>query len=179
MTIINREIKRLNGTITSFLNYASTDKLILESVDMCELLDEVVLLLDANIKNKADDIRIEKDFDGSIRLTADRDQIKQVIWNLLTNAVCAVNEVRGNKKIRISAQVENNKVFRLEIYDNGKGIAPEIRSKIFDPFYTNRTGGTGLGLATCQKIVQAHAGNIRFQSNEGEGTTFTVELPVR
>jgi two-component system sensor histidine kinase PilS (NtrC family) len=183
MTIINREIKRLNGTITSFLDYASTDKLLLEYVDMGELLDEVILLLDANIKNEADDIRIEKDFDDQIRLTLDRDQIKQVIWNLLTNAVYALNEISGNKKIRISAKIEaaneKNKNFRLEISDNGKGIAPEIRNKIFDPFYTNKTGGTGLGLATCQKIVQAHAGSIKFRSNEGEGTTFTVELPVR
>jgi signal transduction histidine kinase len=107
----------------------------------------------------------------------DENQIEQVFINLLLNAIHAVEE-NGRVTIQTAVDSENNKV-QVEITDNGCGIAADDIEKIFEPFYSTRAKGTGLGLAVSYGIVKNHQGDIRVYSVPGETTRFTIELPIR
>jgi two-component system nitrogen regulation sensor histidine kinase NtrY len=110
-------------------------------------------------------------------LELDRDQIKRVLINLLDNAVAAVDE-KGEIKISTSYFPASGLVL-LEVADNGCGLAPEVRARIFEPYFSTKKDGTGLGLAIVSAIVADHRGNIRVRPNEPQGTRFIIELPVR
>jgi signal transduction histidine kinase len=107
------------------------------------------------------------------RVTADADQIQQVLLNLIQNAVQATPR-GGNVTLR--ARQAGGGV-EIEVEDTGSGIAPEHRAKIFDPFYTTRPKGTGLGLFVAHGIVQRHRGAIEVESEVGKGTRFRIQLP--
>ncbi|MGD2140144.1 MAG: ATP-binding protein, partial [Burkholderiales bacterium] len=104
-------------------------------------------------------------------------QINQVFLNLITNAAEALD--RGRGKIVIRTRKQGEKV-AVDIEDNGSGIAPEILPKIFDPFFTTKDigKGTGLGLSISYKIIKQHGGRIDVESTPGQGTRFTVVLPI-
>jgi signal transduction histidine kinase len=104
---------------------------------------------------------------------ADRDQLRQVFWNLLLNAVQAMGD-RGQLRVEVRRQGD---VAEIEIHDSGRGISRSVQPRIFEPFYTTRPGGTGLGLATVRHIIEEHHGEIRVESEVGIGTCFTVTLP--
>jgi signal transduction histidine kinase len=108
--------------------------------------------------------------------TGDENQLEQVVMNLLLNAQNAVSD-GGTVAIRLSHDRESWSI-RLEVEDNGCGIREEVRKKIFQPFFTTRTNGTGLGLATCLKNVHYHGGSIDVDSEVGRGPTFTVRIPL-
>jgi len=106
-------------------------------------------------------------------------QLQQVVVNLVTNAALAIPEGRpGEIKVRIGPGKRG--MARLEVVDNGKGIAPDVMERIFDPFFTTRAPGkgTGLGLAICHAIVTVHGGTLTATSVPGSGSTFRVELPA-
>lgn len=108
--------------------------------------------------------------------TGDETQLQQVLLNLLLNAQ---NALPSGGKIEITLDYDPQaKTIRMAVTDNGPGIPEEIRKKIFQPFFTTRTDGTGLGLATCLKNVQYHGGTIEVHSIVGKGTTFSVTIPL-
>lgn len=110
-------------------------------------------------------------------LELDRDQIKRAFINLLDNAVDAVEE-KG--EIKISTGYDHSLgIVRLEVADDGCGLAPEVRARIFEPYFSTKKDGTGLGLAIVSVIVADHRGFIRIRPNEPKGTRFIIELPVR
>jgi signal transduction histidine kinase len=110
------------------------------------------------------------------RFTGDETQLEQVLLNLLLNALNAMPS-GGQIKVRLAYDSETYCI-RVEVEDNGPGIPEEVRKKIFQPFFTTRTDGTGLGLATCLKNVQYHGGTIELHSEVGRGTTFIVNIPL-
>jgi two-component system sensor histidine kinase PilS (NtrC family) len=105
----------------------------------------------------------------------DAARFRQVVWNLLLNAAQATPDY-GTITIELRAEDD---MLRVEIADDGVGIDPVAQRKIFDPFYTTRSGGTGLGLANVDRIVRAHGGRVEVDSTPGEGTTFVIFLPLR
>jgi len=113
---------------------------------------------------------------GKLILTADKTQMNRLFTNLFTNAVDACNEKESC--VVVVSEERNNGVVRISVKDNGEGIAEEMRSKIFTPNFTTKSSGTGLGLAMCKSIVEQAHGQIWFETDEGSGTTFHVELPV-
>ena len=106
---------------------------------------------------------------------ADREQVRQVVWNLLLNAAQAMP---GGGLIRVGLQHVGDRV-RLMVSDEGVGIPSGDLEKVFDPFYSKRVGGTGLGLATVERVAREHGGKVWVQSSEGKGTTFALWLPVQ
>jgi two-component system nitrogen regulation sensor histidine kinase NtrY len=106
----------------------------------------------------------------------DRDQMKRVLMNLLDNAVAAV-EGRGEIKLATSYERARG-VVTLEVADNGCGLAPELRTKIFEPYFSTKENGTGLGLTIVSQIVEDHRGYIRAWPNDPQGTRITIELPA-
>jgi two-component system nitrogen regulation sensor histidine kinase NtrY len=109
--------------------------------------------------------------------TFDKTQLIRVVTNLVKNAIQAVQEVKG-PKIQVCVKAENEHV-HITIEDNGMGISEENKSKIFEPKFTTKSSGMGLGLAMVKNIVETYNGNINFTSQSGNGTVFTVSLPKK
>ena len=104
----------------------------------------------------------------------DPEQIQQVLINIITNAVQAMPE---GGKLAIGAG-EKGKFLEVEITDTGAGIPEEVRDEVFEPLFTTRAKGIGLGLAVCKSIIDRHGGEIEVKSKVGEGTTFNIKLPL-
>jgi signal transduction histidine kinase len=105
---------------------------------------------------------------------ADADLLRIVFVNLLVNGAHAM---RGQGAIRVSLSSVDGTCL-IAFQDDGPGIAPEIRDKIFTPFFTTKSRGSGLGLPTAKRLIEAHAGNIRIECPEGGGTTVSIQLPA-
>ena len=159
----------LNYVITNLLTYARPMTLAAESILVTSMLDELRDVLDPYAKEHGVAMRVALP-NEPMPLRADARQLRQVLINLCRNAVEACDR-EGTVELRAYAQ-KRRAVF--EVWDNGVGIAPEEQTSIFNPFYTTKQAGTGLGLSLCHKIVEAHGGEIRVSSQPGQGTTFTV-----
>ncbi|MCF6095439.1 HAMP domain-containing histidine kinase [Thermovorax subterraneus] len=171
--IMISEVDRLESLVKDFLMLAKIKSDSKELVWVCELIKEVIELYKNSFEKKKIQFKLCIN-DESIFLWADRDQLEQVFINLIQNAFEAVEE---GGSIDIIVSKLNEKV-TVEVKDNGRGIGPEVKDKIFSPFFTTKKNGTGLGLFISKRIVENHGGNIYFNSVEEEGTTFVVEFPM-
>ncbi len=179
--IIVREADRLNGLVSNFLGVARRRPLEKAPVRVDECISETLALLRKN-GHTHPDLKIDEEFSYTPEILADRDRIKQVFWNLINNAFQAmpnggVLRIRGERIV--SSSPNNYEMLRVTVSDSGKGMTEEVRKRVFDPFFTRRSGGTGLGLAISQQIIEDHQGHIEVESVEGRGTTFEVLFPVR
>ena len=113
---------------------------------------------------------------NKVMIRADKTQMNRLFTNLLTNAVESCND-STSCHIEINEEQHNGSI-RISVKDNGEGIAPEMQSRIFVPNFTTKSSGTGLGLAMCMSIVEQSHGKIWFETVQGKGTTFHVELPL-
>jgi signal transduction histidine kinase len=135
------------------------------------LLEDALVLLANRSQNK--ELKIVRDYALPEAFAAvDADRIKQVFWNLLENAVRAME---GKGTITVTTRAAGD-FLRIGIRDTGPGIPPHLAEKIFEPFQSNFEGGTGLGLAIVYQIVQAHGAKIFVQSNPGSGAEFVLEI---
>jgi signal transduction histidine kinase len=172
--ILKKESNRLNKALGDFLDYARPKKLQLTSVDINQLLDEILKLVRQDT-DLARDNKIETDYTPSLpSISADSDRLRQVFWNILVNGLKSM-EGKGTLSVKTGV---NTEWLQVEISDTGKGIAPENIEKIFTPFFSLRKGGTGLGLAIAQRIMEEHRGKIEVESEEGKGTRFTIKFPL-
>jgi two-component system sensor histidine kinase AtoS len=171
--VIKQEIDRLDRVIKALLDFGRPSKPTLVRTDLNEVLEDVVLF--TNRFAKQSDVRIEKELaEGLPPVNGDPDQLKQVFLNLVTNAVQAMGEVGGIIAIETRA---NGDYVEVAVMDNGPGIAAVDLPKVFDPFFTKRAEGTGLGLTIVHRIIDEHEGHIEVVSNPG-GTMFVVTLPA-
>ncbi|MFC2008029.1 nitrogen regulation protein NR(II), partial [Chloroflexota bacterium] len=123
-----------------------------------------------------DNIELTKNVNGGLpEIEIDTEQIRQVLVNVITNAVQAMP---GGGKLIIDSRQQNDFI-ELDITDTGEGIPAENMNKIFDPLYTMKAKGIGLGLAVCKTIIERHAGHIEAKSGKDGGTTFTIKLPLK
>ncbi len=183
--IMIREVDRVNQLIEQLLNLSRPAELDLAPVNIHEILDDV-LLLEAQTVG-ANQIEIKKRYDPSLPpIRADRAQLTQVFLNLVKNGLQAMAHsgtltviTRLENEFRIRGQDRAAKrMIWVEIADQGAGISDADLPQIFSPFFTTKSGGTGLGLATCDRIIREHGGTIRVDSFEGKGSTFKVSLLV-
>lgn len=171
-TILIREVDRLNRVVADFLDFSRPSNARRERVDVVEALREVLVLTRLAARKKQVEVTLEAV--GALELAADREQLKQAFLNLILNAFEAMPD--GGRLV-VSATVRDGTAL-VRFHDSGIGIAPEHLEQIFSPFFTTRRDGTGLGLAITHRIVAAHGGRIEVESRVGEGTTFSVVLPV-
>lgn len=185
MEIVLRETDRLNAILTDFLNYSQPRRNRKTLVDLTQVIQDVIIL----IKNREDFSAAGNRIDfhtasGHMIINADEEQVKQVIWNLCINGLQSMTD-GGRLKISLEKVTSFESVgfksdkrgYVLTVQDEGCGIAEDQINKIFDPFYTTKENGVGLGLATVYQIVQQNDGTIDVASKEGRGTRFAIFLP--
>jgi PAS domain S-box-containing protein len=172
--VMKKETDRLNRIVGDFLRFARPQVPNLAPGDLNALTREVAEVIEMDEQlGRSIAIRLAL-APGCPPVSLDPDQIKQVLWNLIFNAVQALS---GKGEIVISSRIEGES-FVLSIRDTGRGIEPEALEKIFEPFYSTREEGTGLGLAIVKRIVDAHNAEIRVNSEPGQGTEFILAFPA-
>ncbi len=174
LVILNTEVKRIGGVLDGFRNYASIHEIGRTPVNVLVVLEKLVRLLRPDAEQKSIKLVINSTPEATKLIQADESQLEQVLLNLALNAVAAMS--RGGI-LRFSLSDQEGKL-RIDVSDSGNGIPPEIQSRVFDPYFTTRSDGMGMGLALCDKIVRQHDGSIYFETNSS-GTTFTILLPIQ
>lgn len=169
------EVNRIDKIVRDLLNYAKPKPASHSDICLPDVVQRMAAIVRQSSKNEAFSIRISE-LNKIPGFTGDETQLEQVVLNLLLNAQKAMTG-GGTVEVRLSYDAEECRV-QIEVEDNGPGIPEEIRKKIFQPFFTTRSDGTGLGLATCLKNVQYHGGSIDVRSEVGIGTVFTVTIPL-
>ena len=177
--IIKEEIGRLEDTINSFLFSVRKLELNLEEININSLILSTVDFLKYEIENNNINIEIKFDRDNLI-MRIDERYIKQSLINIIQNAIDSIlekNEKNYKKEIQIKLKTVDNFALII-IEDNGMGIKEELLPKIFEPYFTTKRHGTGLGLTNVARIIEAHNGNINIESEYKKGTKVIIKLPL-
>ncbi|MGB9714806.1 MAG: ATP-binding protein [Thermodesulfovibrionales bacterium] len=169
---IKQEIERIDKLVGSFLDYGKPLRLSFREVNINTLIEEVLTLVQA----KADDERIyiEKQYEKLPNLSLDPELVKTCIFNIILNSFQAMSE---GGRISVNTKATDNKVFII-IEDTGSGVSPENISKVFDPFFSTKSSGLGLGLTLTKKVIEEHGGKVDFQSIQDKGSKVTISLPI-
>ncbi len=173
--IILSEVSRLEGIIHDNLSYIKEMAPQLAATDINSLLEEIFTLYEDELAQRR--IRVEKDFSPRLpRLMIDPQQIKQAVINILKNAMEAM-ENGGTLTIR-TYTVDDAREAAIEFGDTGPGVSSKAMHNIFNPYYTTKTRGTGLGLPITNRIIKAHEGRIELRNKDTGGAVFTIKLPL-
>ncbi len=171
--VMVQEIDRLDALVNALLDFGRPSESMFGKVSVKQVLDEVILLTRHFARQQK--VEVVRDFDGALpAIWADEDRLKQVFVNLTSNAFQSMPD--GGRLV-ISADAESE-FLKVSFADSGVGIPEDARKKIFDPFYTTRADGSGLGLSIVHRIVDAHKGYINVESSMGDGSIFVVGLPI-
>ena len=170
--IVTTESDRLNRFIKDFLAYARPTPAAREAMNLTEILDDLLLLLEHG--RVPEGVKIVREYDDGLPVEADPQQLRQLFWNLCLNAVEAMP---GGGELRVGARLLPR---RLEAWvsDTGRGIAAADLPHVFEPFFSTKPQGTGIGLAMAHRIVHEHGGEIEVRSAAGLGTTFLITVPA-
>ena len=170
--IARQEVARLDHIITQFLRAIRPQPLTTQMGDVNVVIEESVAFLDAELKDR--DILVELELDRSLApIEMDRDQIKQAFYNVIRNAFQAM---KSGGILRIHSGADETHQF-ISFSDTGGGIPPENISRVFEPYFTTKPVGTGLGLLIVRRIVRAHGGEVIIESERNRGLTLTIRLP--
>jgi two-component system sensor histidine kinase AtoS len=172
--IIIREVDGLNRIVSELLDLVRTKPLHPEPSDINRLIEETLLLARDSAQSRHIAFKLELAPDLP-PIEVDRGQIKQVLLNIIINAIQAIAD-QGEIRIESAAQAG---AVRVRIHDNGCGIAAAVLERIFDPFFSTKPTGTGLGMTIARRIMESHHGTLDMDSTEGAGSTVTLVLPAR
>jgi len=173
LSVVNEEIERLNGIVVDFLFAVRPMDIQLRHTNLNILVEELVSFVHYELEEKNIGIQVSLDKNISL-LMLDEKYIKQAVLNLVKNAEAAM-ETGGI--ISFATWEEGGSVY-FSVRDTGIGISPENLTKIFEPYFTTKDFGSGLGLTLVYKIIKEHGGEISIKSREGKGTTFTLRFPI-
>lgn len=170
--IIVNEVSRLENILKEILGFVKSSRIVKSSVDINEMISDIVDFIAPEINQKQNRI-IKEVSDQPIMMLIDADKINEAVFNIISNA----NQATDQGSITVRTRREENDAV-IEILDMGCGIKEDDLKNIFNPFFTTKTEGTGLGLAVTHKIVQEHSGKIKVESAWGGGTAFRIYLPL-
>jgi signal transduction histidine kinase len=171
---IIEECKRAADITRRILRFAKPAPADVSPVDIRATIEESLTLAGYQIKMDRVE-RVVQVPDAVPKVCSNHNQLQEVLLNLILNACQAMGEKGG--KLVLSA-VPNGTSVTMKVEDNGPGIPANVLRKVFDPFYTTKSTGTGLGLFVSQRIIRSHGGTIELESTVGKGTCFTIRLPV-
>ena len=170
--IARSEISRLDTIVTQFLKAIRPSKPQLHPESVNEIVEETVRFFAAEIEDRA--IVVEQELRSNLPLLElDRDQMKQVFYNVIKNSFEAM---KRHGTLRIRTDLETAHV-AISFTDTGGGMSAESLSRAFEPYFTTKTSGSGLGLLIVRRIVREHGGEMALESKEGEGLDLTIRLP--
>jgi len=170
---MQHQVTRLESIMGGLLNFARPPRAHLRSTDVNGCLEKVLFL--ASQQRRYLKVKLARELGTLPSVRADAGQLEQVFLNVCLNAYQAMGEAGGTLTVRSLVRADRVVV---EIADTGPGIPPEVRASIFTPFFTTRSNGTGLGLATSVRLLAQHGGLMEFDCPQGGGTVFTISLPV-
>lgn len=173
--IVLRESARLNQIVGDFLEYARPAPMAPIEINMAEILDEVLLLIEH--RTLPANLKVAREYGDALPTLVDPQRLRQAVWNLCLNAVQAMPD---GGELRVGARTMRERGGRLQISisDTGQGIAEGDLPHIFEPFFSTKPEGSGIGLALVYRVVEEHGGSIEVRSRVGEGTTFILILPA-
>jgi len=171
--VVPRQLDRINEIVEKLLTLSRPPKLEKKKIDINSLLDEIVKLVEKQALKQR--VEIVRSFEELPKTLADPEQLTQAFLNLVLNAVQSMPD---GGQIEIRTRFLGMDRIIVEIIDNGAGIPKDRISRIFDPFYTTKDTGSGLGLSVTQKIIIDHHGKIEVESEVGKGSKFTIMIPV-
>jgi len=169
---IEREVDYLDRVVEEFRDFADDSALDGDRFSAVELVREIQHLVSADLEDAG--CELEVDVAPSVELTGDRDRLRRVLHNLVRNAYQACSE---GDTIEIRVDEPSDRERRMVVRDDGPGIPEEAREELLAPFFTTKEKGSGLGLALSEKIVEQHGGSLTVDTEEGEGTEVTVDIP--
>jgi two-component system sensor histidine kinase HydH len=171
-----QEVDRLNRVITQLLDFARPLSIEKKRTSLQNLIHRTLKMVERQAREK--NIRLEKIIPADMgEVEIDPDRFSQILLNLYLNAIEAMGERGGILNVALSREKDPSPAVKIAVSDTGVGIKKEDLEHIFDPYFTTKPSGTGLGLAIVHKIVEAHKGEIRVQSDPGRGTTFSIYIP--
>ncbi len=171
--IIVDETTRLNGIVMEFLDFARPQEPKLEQVDMNRVVGRALQFIEPNAREQGVELRAELDATLPV-IQGDQEMLYRALLNILVNGLQAI---QGHGILQVTTSSAGDHGIQIKVRDNGVGMTADKAAKIFKPFFSDKNRGTGLGLAICQNIIDQHHGAITVESNEGEGTIFTIKLP--
>ena len=176
---ITEGVARLNRIVSSLLSYTRPLNLNTHPVDLMQTVEEAAAFFEIDLERKQQAVEIRRLFlETPCVCQVDTEQFHQVILNLLLNATQAMPE-GGTIELEVAQTSDADGDWIVtRVRDTGMGIDEELQEKLFTPFFTTKEDGTGLGLVTSRKIIEAHGGNIVVDSTPGDGTCFTIALPL-
>jgi signal transduction histidine kinase len=170
------ELDRVERSISHLLKYAKEEELNFKPVNLASVVDAALTELKAKLD--AAKVAISRNYIGGPTLIADGEKLRQVFANILDNAIDALGPVTDGRRVDLFIENGIPNRAKVRVRDNGVGIPPEKIDRIFNPFFTTKEKGTGLGMAISKKIVEAHEGTIDVVSEPQHGTEFVVTLPL-
>jgi PAS domain S-box-containing protein len=171
LDIIDEEVNSANKVITDLLGFSRVAKPTVAPANIAGIIEDALKYTPV-----PENIKLSKDINNGLPMVmVDGEQIKQVCLNITLNALQAMAEKGGRLDIRAT---DKGKFVEVEFIDTGGGIPDSIKKKIFDPLFTTKAKGVGLGLSVCKTIIERHEGDIKVKSQVGKGTTFIISLPT-
>ncbi len=167
------ETSRLNGIVMEFLDFARPQEPKLDRVNMNEVVGRALQFIEPNAREQGVDLRAELDSTLPY-IQGDQEMLYRALLNILVNGLQAIP---GHGILQVTTSCAGDSGVQIKVRDNGVGMTANKVAEIFKPFFSDKNRGTGLGLAICQNIIDQHHGSISVESNEGEGTIFTLQLP--
>ncbi len=180
LEVIENEIDRLERIVRDFLQFARPSEPDLKRISAAKLLQDTAGLLASDLAKRSITLKLDLDTEETVR--ADADKMKQVLINFVQNAADSM-DTGGTITLRTrldkqTLQGRSVPAVVLEISDTGTGIPPEVQKRLFDPFFSTKDNGTGLGLCIAARIVEKHGGVIDYDTHLSRGTTFSIMLPL-
>ena len=172
--VLIQEVERLNRVIGQLLEFARPLNLRKQSARLGTLIQHSLKVIKGEAEKKGVTINLD-DSSEAVKVSVDSDRFQQVLLNLYLNAIESMEE-GGSLGVELHRDEDSENIV-VNISDTGSGIREEDLPHVFDPYFTTKSSGTGLGLAIVHNIVEAHGGQMRVQSCQGEGTTITISLP--
>ncbi len=173
LDVVEGEVKRLDKVLRGFLDFASPPQTTRIRFKVNPVIKLMVDFMAPEFKNKGATLQCELESELPA-VHGSADQFKQALLNLMLNALQAMPEQNGHTTVK--TKTEGTHIV-IEVSDNGTGIDPQIFSKIFDPYFTTKTKGSGLGLTVVKRFAKDHGGDVRVESKAGQGTVFAILLP--
>ncbi len=170
------ELARVERSVSHLLKYAKEEDYKFENVNLAWVLDGA--LTQMRSKLEANSVAVSRAYLSGPTVRADADKLRQVFSNIIDNAIDAMESTTGERRLEFAIQNNGAGMAAVRIRDNGCGIADDKIAKIFNPFYTSKTNGTGLGLGVAKKVIDSHRGTIEVHSKVGQGTEFVLAIPL-